>query len=848
MKNSGVYSWTPIADSDAVKALLQAAAAQAAADGKSTTYLIQPSKYQYGDTWVLASDATVNGVAYKAGDILTATQSSEVYNAAHWTKKVRYTDDTAANNAQSTANNAQSAANTANALLTDIASDNKLTPSEKQAIKKEWDVIVSEYEKICIYADTYGQSYDGYTDAFDNLLGYIPTLLANLTTTSDINGSEFRAAFKWYYDARQDIYNAVATAAKTYANNLIANLYVGGENLIVGSKRTLTAGSNNYYYSVLFGSEASSSMNSLGAISSDNTLSASEKTTVKAIWDAMQLEQPKIAVMADNRAVSKTAYMTAYNNLSGYITPLLVDMNSSSSVNASTFNSHFTSYYSARQALLVAAGAYLTNGKTYVLSVGSVAKISGTATKVRALLYDFVNLTAQVVTDDMNISASRQVYTFTVPASGYYSLIIYAGMSGSTSGNIIAFDQLMLQEGNKASAFSPAVRHVTEALQGSTEIEGGLLATNLLMMKDPDGNIRGGMSGLNDNVGFWTGGTYAKALSMLAKIILRKDGSGHLAGGKINWDDKANTSVGVMRITEEGAIAVRDRDYINNQLVRLLIHQNNLDALSTLVNNPSNNYTYGPGSVYIDTSSEGLIGWKEFNAVMSLSENDYKVTVSMNLQATGYLYDMQDPKEMPLMPGISVIAMLMRNGEEYAHAGGVFADPSETRTETLNITFHNVPTGTYRLRFVWEAYPGGTAFASNITFGYERNTIVRRVEFGRDGFMLFYNNAGEKNYLYLSESNGLSIGGKTDMPGMLASGSVASNGAQNNVWGAKSNAGRATPISGSFTVPLSNMTSGNYVVQITPHTNTTFRIGAKAAANFTVYGSGGFDYVVIGKN
>ena len=73
VKNSGVYSWLQIADSDAVKALLQAAAAQAAADGKSTTYLIQPTKYQYGDTWVLATDMTVNGTAYKAGDILTAT-------------------------------------------------------------------------------------------------------------------------------------------------------------------------------------------------------------------------------------------------------------------------------------------------------------------------------------------------------------------------------------------------------------------------------------------------------------------------------------------------------------------------------------------------------------------------------------------------------------------------------------------------------------------------------------------------------------------------------------------------------------------------------------------------------
>ena len=96
--NAGVYSWTQIADSDAVLALQKAAQAQSTADGKSTTYLIQPSSYKFGDMWVLAADQTVNGVAYKSGEILTATQDSTTFVQAHWVKKVRYTDDTAVNN------------------------------------------------------------------------------------------------------------------------------------------------------------------------------------------------------------------------------------------------------------------------------------------------------------------------------------------------------------------------------------------------------------------------------------------------------------------------------------------------------------------------------------------------------------------------------------------------------------------------------------------------------------------------------------------------------------------------------------------------------------------------------
>lgn len=97
VKNGTVYSWTQIADSDAVLALQKAAQAQSTADGKSTTFLVQPSNYKLGDMWVLNADRTINGTAYKQGEILTATQDSATFNEAHWLKRVRYTDDTAVN-------------------------------------------------------------------------------------------------------------------------------------------------------------------------------------------------------------------------------------------------------------------------------------------------------------------------------------------------------------------------------------------------------------------------------------------------------------------------------------------------------------------------------------------------------------------------------------------------------------------------------------------------------------------------------------------------------------------------------------------------------------------------------
>ena len=80
-------------------------------DGKAAIYTNNPAdadeakryprNYHTNDLWILPKGIrdhdtfTINGVDYKGGEVLTATQTSADYNASHWTKKVVYTDDTA---------------------------------------------------------------------------------------------------------------------------------------------------------------------------------------------------------------------------------------------------------------------------------------------------------------------------------------------------------------------------------------------------------------------------------------------------------------------------------------------------------------------------------------------------------------------------------------------------------------------------------------------------------------------------------------------------------------------------------------------------------------------------------
>ena len=66
-------------------------------DGKKTIYTLKPTSYQKDDLWILENDIVHS--LYLQGEILTSNSNNTSYLESDWILKVRYTDDTVANQA-----------------------------------------------------------------------------------------------------------------------------------------------------------------------------------------------------------------------------------------------------------------------------------------------------------------------------------------------------------------------------------------------------------------------------------------------------------------------------------------------------------------------------------------------------------------------------------------------------------------------------------------------------------------------------------------------------------------------------------------------------------------------------
>lgn len=103
-------------------------------------------------------------------------------------------------------------------LLADIANDDKLTPSEKQSILKEFQGIIAEYKVIIEQAKYYGLIYTDYDNSYNELTEYLNPLLDDLSSTSDITGIVFRQYFINYYTERQKLQKSISDKAKDIAD------------------------------------------------------------------------------------------------------------------------------------------------------------------------------------------------------------------------------------------------------------------------------------------------------------------------------------------------------------------------------------------------------------------------------------------------------------------------------------------------------------------------------------------------------------------------------------------------------------------------------------------------------
>ena len=94
-----------------------------------------------------------------------------------------------------------------------IASDSSLTPSDKQQVANEWARIQGEYWSIMANAEKYDVPTDSFTAYFQALEDYLTPLLADMSTTSEITGTEFRDVFSDYYRLSRNTSDLIDEAA-----------------------------------------------------------------------------------------------------------------------------------------------------------------------------------------------------------------------------------------------------------------------------------------------------------------------------------------------------------------------------------------------------------------------------------------------------------------------------------------------------------------------------------------------------------------------------------------------------------------------------------------------------------
>lgn len=430
-------------------------------------------------------------------DKATGAQVTAAQTAANNAQTTANTAKTNAATAQATADAAKSSATSANNLLSDITNDNKLTAAEKQQTKKEWDTIVSEKTKNDAAADRFSVPKTAYGTAYTTLSNYITPLLSSLTTTSAITGTDFRAKFKAYYDARTDLLNAIAAKAKTLADNAqtaannaqttadtaksnattAQNTANAAKSAATTAQSTADTAKTNAATAQSTANTAKSSAESANSlltdIASDNKLTPSDKQQAKKEWDAIVSEKVKNDAAADKFGVSKTAYGTAYSNLSTYVTPLLSSLTTTSAIAGTTFRANFKAYYDARTDLLnaisekartLAVAAQLTadTAKSNASTAQTMANNVNTAlntlkTSLKGMAYQDMVTLAKL---DTTIIEGGHIKTSLIDANAIVTGTLVAGIISTTD---ITTGRLTATTGAKIGGFKVEGDRLTSA-------------------------------------------------------------------------------------------------------------------------------------------------------------------------------------------------------------------------------------------------------------------------------------------------------------------------------------------------------------------------------------------------
>lgn len=489
-EEDGTYKWTPIADSDAVKALQEAARAQDTADAKRRVFVVTPTTpYDVGDIWTQG----------EGGDIMRCIESRATGNfeSSDWDKASKYTDDTAANEAKDEIANLQFGARNYIAKVyisdwnnnsqgkTDIVLTGSDTDGSYQSVNYR-----AVQEIISSGDSTRADIFRGRIKFQENMQYSFKVrwkLLYEMSST--VRGMYFvfiytdgTMEFVPIYGNQTSLVETVYSTKEGKTLDRISASYsqfdAGGKtNRVLIYDIQLTEGNKapTGYITAEEDVQAQIEQVKLDVdnIASDSSLTPSDKQQVANEWVRIQNEYWSIIANAAKYDVPTDTFTTYFQRLEDYLTPLLADMSTTSEITGTEFRKLFSDYY-----------------------------------EVSSTMSDLI--------DD-------------------------------------AIDESI-----------KSTEYLKKAMEdGSTEVKGGLIMTNVMLLKNAEGDVTAGVSGLQeDDVPFWSGADYTNRKKAVFRV--HADGEVHATKGTVGILQVKNNSVEVSDATASGNKIILTTNNINS--------------------------------------------------------------------------------------------------------------------------------------------------------------------------------------------------------------------------------------------------------------------------------------------
>ena len=828
-----------------------------------TTQPTTAQSYSIGDLW---SNATVGSYTNELLKCTTAKLSGASFNVSHWTLATKYTDDSAVNNLQISSRNLipNSLLNTTLTTNAPISRSFSALTIGKTYTFRAFLSSCTNNSSVNVYLRNGDWSHYYHAGKTISGSGYIDlTFIAeynDITLVDSAIGSDSSSGkYEWFtlvegnkpmiswVAAPEDIQSQIDTS-----NALLAD--IASDSILTPNEKSQVAKEwgniNSVYYGLL------DQADSLGVSYVDYQYFYSE------LYDYIT---PLLASMTTKISINGSSFRAYFATYYTYESDLRNRISQEGYNFAAAVNNNLSNLQIGGRNLLTGTNKYdswtksgvttvneeviipCNGGTNYILPIqsNSIFTIGKTYTISCKVRNDWSGNIPFYISSNGNSSTTTStssvyvVKVLTFVAANNNAVMLFESLGNNYAGKNIYVKDIKVELGGKATDYTPApedtdakimaLDYLKAAMQSTTDVDGGLLSTVLLRMKDLAGVINGGMSGLTDNIGFWTGGTYAQALANLAKIILKKDGSGQLAGGKIFWDVIGALSIGNFKI-EGGAIIARNNS--NKEVVKL--HNSDIQTVTDIANASwvYANDKFSFPAFTIDNSSEYNMVQKEETVIFAIPVAGNFVVAAptailngeTSLELNGTMLINEDEGELRTETDCRYY-LINENGTLGVATWIGFDEDVYVAAGTYGVTVRSI---FYDDRYVKDSeLTIATEAEGNVQF----QDTVTKTEIGSNGFFSFWSSL---KFLHYSKEFGLKLRGSIDIPAGLGGGSVGSGGAYSQGWGLSYSSSKST-----YTITiLHNITDTKFTVNVTPRNSFTWYLSSVTAATSSTSNNG----------